>query len=152
MYNLDNVPSDFPWTVVTYNAVEPWRTKGSNWFNELPTGWGDVTYTFLKVATYILERFDLKDYIIIEQVKEKWGEGRFYYTFVPFSENHEYIEFTDFQQQGMDIFQEVAFDWEYAVSNVCCDCGTTENVTCYGGWVHYACPECEKKHRKAYQE
>ena len=38
MYDLNNVGNDFPWTRVTYNAVEPWRKEDSNWFNELPAG------------------------------------------------------------------------------------------------------------------
>lgn len=51
----------------------------------------------------------------------------------PIDHNGNYGEFTDFQAIGIDIFEKIVWEWEEAVSDVCCYCGTTENVECYGG-------------------
>lgn len=148
MYNLSDVGKDFPWTKVVYNEIEPWRereTEEHAWFSDLPEGWGDITYDYLKKMDNVLKEYDLTDYLVIEQVKEKWGTGRFYYSFVPFYEKDNWKEWSNKQKDGIKKFDIYASAWETAVGRVCCMCGTTEDVQVFGGWVHYACPECEQK-------
>ena len=146
MYNLSNVGKDFPWTKVVYNEVEPWREKETEedaWFSDLPKGWGDITYDYLKKMNKVLKEYDLTDYLVIEQVKEKWGTGRFYYSFWDVKGN--WRHWSDEQKDGIKKFDIYASAWETAVGKVCCMCGTTEDVQMFGGWVHYACPTCEQK-------
>lgn len=144
MYDLNNVVKDFPWTKVTYNAVEPWRDEGTNWFDELPEGWGDVCYKYLSKINALLEEYNAKDEIFIEQVKEKWGGLRFYYCFkpIPLAEEKK-IEELD------EKIYKITVEWEEETYSICCYCGTHKDVHIYGGWVHYACADCE---RRAIQE
>ena len=144
MYNLRKAKEDFPWTIMKYNDVYPWLSEGvTGWFDDsIPEGWSDVTYAFLKAADIVLKNYDLAPYLLIEQVKEKFGGGRFYYIFS--------TELTLKQQIGANIFQDIVFEWETEVKNVCCYCGTRKDVMCYGGWIHYACRSCEKKAQDEY--
>lgn len=147
MYDLNQTAHDFPWTAVTYNDVEPWREVGSNWFNELPKGWGDIIHDCLVKVQTILERYNLEDRFVIEQVKEKWGSLRFYY----------YIKADDdfplpLDHPAVKDIDEIIARAEDATTKVCCDCGTTADVHCYGGWVHFACTSCEKERQRRLAE
>jgi len=150
MYNIDNIPKDFPWTTVSYNAVEPWRTEGSNWFNEIPRGWGNLCYMYLNRLTHLLdayERYNVKEHLMIEQVKEKFGSLRFYYDFLPWEENE--IEPPEW---FFEKFNNVVASFEDMTAYVCYNCGTVENLETYGGWIHTACPECEQKREEEEQK
>lgn len=154
MYNIDNIPKDFPWTSVSYNAVEPWRTEGSNWFNEIPRGWGNLCYMYLSRLTHLLNaygQYNVKKHLVIEQVKEKFGSLRFYYSFLPWKENE-----TEPPEWFFESFDSIVTNFEDMTNYVCCDCGAVENLKTYGGWIHVACPECEQKRkekeRKRYEE
>ena len=149
MYDLDNAVTDFPWTKVVYNGVEPWRKIGSGWFHGIPKGWGDVIYEYLVKLDKILKQYNLMEYLYIEQVKEKYGSLRWYNSFCSFDMD---MEFTKKQEVGIKLFNTMVWELEGETEKVCCDCGTTENVECYGGWVHFACPECESKRKKEWQE
>ena len=144
MYNLDNVVKDFPWTRVTYNRIEPWREEGSNWFNTLPAGWGDVIYNGLVKLDHLLQEHNAKDRIVIEQVKEKWGSLRFYSIFLPREKEISDEEYA-VELAWQDEFYRTVNEMENETMRVCYNCGTRDNIQCYGGWVHFACPACEKK-------
>jgi hypothetical protein len=162
MYDLNNVAKDFPWTAVTYNAIEPWREKGTNWFDELPKGWGDVCYKWLIKLTKFLEENDLMRYIVIEQVKEKWGGLRFYYIFTEWPHDTSFETFLNSNVDSLSSqegrrektkeFDDMVAQFEEETKKVCCDCGTTTNIKCYGGWVHFACPECEEERKRIFEE
>lgn len=155
-HKLSDITRDFPWTKVTYNAIEPWRDKGTGWFDfEIPGGWADVIYFYMIKLDAILRKYDLVNNITIEQVKEKWGSLRMYFLISPhFNDDIEDYdeEFTEEQKNAIKLFQDTVFDMEEATEKVCCDCGATENIQCYGGWVHFACPECEAKRQAKWAE
>lgn len=151
MYNIDNIPKDFPWTTVHYNAVEPWRAENSNWFNEIPRGWGNLCYMYLTRLTELLDQYDdkcdVKNHLVIEQVKEKFGGLRFYYSFLPWDEEEDRPP-----EWFFEIFDNIVNNFEVMTEYVCCDCGAVENLKRYGGWIHIACPECEQKRREEEQK
>ena len=138
-HELKDIKNDFPWT---YD-----RKYDMGWFESIPKGWADVLYPYLEKLTAILNYYKLTDYLYIQQVKEKFGGLRFYYSFW-----NEDRDFNEKEQKGAELFQSVAWKMESATETVCCDCGATENIECYGGWVHFACPECEAKRQKEWQE
>lgn len=141
MYDLKQAKTDFPWTMVKDNSVEPWREHNEGWFDHgIPQGWGDVIHRGLTEIDKILERFDARDRIAIAQVKEKWGSLRFYFDlFAPDGE----CVYAD--NECYSLVYDAVTKMEDETATVCCYCGTTENVECYGGWAHYACEDCEGK-------
>ena len=122
MYDLSNVSEDFPWTSST---LEP------DGFSFLPPGWGDVIHDYLVKLDAELERLGIKDAFFTEQVKEKFGTLRFYYTITT--------------PGRFDSVDKIVSDMEYAVASVCCICGTRDGVKRRGGWIHYSCDACEVK-------
>ena len=155
-HKLSDITRDFPWTKVTYNGVEPWRDKGTGWFDfDIPQGWADVIYHYMIKLDAILKKYNLVDNIIIEQVKEKFGGLRMYFIIPPhFNDDIEDYdeEFTEEQHKAIEWFQDIVWEMEEATEKVCCDCGTTEDIQCYGGWVHFACPNCEAKRVAEWKE
>ena len=150
MYNIDNIPKDFPWTTVSYNEIEPWRKKGSNWFDKIPEGWGNLCYMYLSRLAHLLdicEKYNVKEHLVIEQVKEKFGSLRFYYTFLPWKENE-----IEPPRWFFESFDDIVNNFEDMTAYVCCDCGAVENLKTYGWWVHVACPECERKRQEKEQK
>ena len=148
-HQLSDITRDFPWTKVSYNEVEPWRAENSGWFElDIPQGWADVIYRYMIRLDSILKKYNLIDNIIIEQVKEKFGQLRMYFIITPHFnyDIRDYDEeFTDEQYKAIEWFQEIVWEMEGATEKVCCDCGSTEDIQCYGGWIHFACPDCEAK-------
>ena len=138
-HSVEEIKNDFAWTYYDEHDV--------GWFDFIPDGWADVLYPYLEKLTSILKYYKLTDYLYIQQVKEKFGGLRFYYSFW-----NEDREFTEKEQKGAELFQKIVWKMESATETVCCDCGATENIECYGGWVHFSCPECEAKRQKRWQE
>lgn len=153
-HTLSDIAKDFPWTRVRRDnpPVEPWRKQGEGWFDGLPKGWADVLYEDLSKIDSLLQESGLDDFIYIDQVKEKWGSLRFYYDFIKIDDNGEVVELTEEEQKVVEQIHNLVWKMEEHTEMVCCDCGTTENVQGYGGWVHFACPECEKKRVAAWKE
>ncbi|MBP3893639.1 MAG: hypothetical protein J6D34_06305 [Atopobiaceae bacterium] len=143
MYDLNNVAHDFPWTAVPNQGspVEPWRNPGSNWFDELPEGWGDVIHAYLLQLDMLVRRN--RWYIYVAQVKEKFGTLRFYVDILDAEGLPCYAD----SAEDVKRFYELVHEMESETGRVCCHCGTREDVRCYGGWIHYACPSCEERVR-----
>ena len=141
MYDLNYVSRDFPWTVVPREgtSVEPWRDPGTNWFDGLPKGWGDVIHTYLVQLDELVNRNGWSIYVA--QVKEKFGTLRFYADV--FDANG--IPCPWGSSDDIDRFHELIREMESETGRVCCYCGARENVRCYSGWIHYACPSCETR-------
>lgn len=139
MYDLNNVSHDFPWTAVPNQGspVEPWRNPGSNWFDELPEGWGDVIHAYLLQLDMLVRRNRWNIYVA--QVKEKFGTLRFYVDILDAEGLPCYAD----SAEDVKCFYELVHEMESETGRVCCHCGTREGVRCYGGWIHYACPSCE---------
>ena len=79
--------------------------------------------------------------VYVAQVKEKFGTLRFYVDIFDAERFHCSWGFSD----DADRFYELVHEMESETGQVCCYCGTRENVRCYGGWIHYACPSCEER-------
>lgn len=141
MYDLDNVSRDFPWTAVPREGapVEPWREPGSNWFDELPKGWGDVIHAYLLRLDELVRRNSWTIYVA--QVKEKYGTLRFYVDIFDAEGAHCPLDSSDDVRRFYELIREM----ESETGRVCCLCGTREDIRCYGGWVHYACRTCEER-------
>ena len=146
MYDLDNVARDFPWTAVPDGGapVELWRAPESNWFSEIPPGWGDVIEKYLKRLDKLVKRNNWNIYVA--QVKEKFGTLRFY---VDILGDDSFPQYSD-ENPDIRAFYDIIHEMEAETGEVCCDCGTRDDVKCYGGWIHYACPTCEKKRIEEY--
>lgn len=145
MYDLRNVTRDFPWASVSSHGspVEPWRNSGSNWFSELPEGWGDVIHEYLLQLDALVRRNEWD--IVVVQVKEKYGSLRFYVNILCDNGTSCPSGSSDDANRFFELIDEMESETEL----VCCHCGTRENVRCYGGWMHYSCPECEARSQLA---
>lgn len=141
MYDLENAAQDFPWTAVSEDGApaEPWRPPKSNWFIGIPKGWGDVIHEYLSKLDALVQRNRWS--VHIAQVKEKFGTLRFYVDIL----DAEGFVCYERPSGDVELFFKIAREMEEATAEVCFNCGTRENVECYGGWVHYACPACEKR-------
>lgn len=137
-HKLTDIARDFSWTKDEYGG----------WFDCLYDGWADVLYKGINKLDKVLKKYNLTDNLYIVQVKEKFGGLRFYYDFVP----EEDKDFSSWQAAGIRIFDDIVWRLEEATEKVCCDCGTTEDVQCYGGWVHFACSDCEAKKQAEWNE
>lgn len=149
-HKMSDIKRDFPWTVVKFDnpPVEPWLAEGEGWFDDLPAGWADVIYDYMIKLDRVLKHYKLEEFLYIIQTKEKFGGLRYYYEFVlPWDrEKRNYAKtLTSEQQKGIKIYDQLVWDMEAATETVCIDCGSTENVQCYGGWIHFACEDCESK-------
>ena len=69
MYDLNCAKTDFPWTRVRNNSVEPWRDIDSGWFDDMLPGWGDVIHEHLIKLDRILKDNNATNCIVISQVK-----------------------------------------------------------------------------------
>jgi len=145
MYDLNYVSRDYPWTVVPREgaSVEPWRDPGTNWFDGLPKGWGDVIHTYLLQLDMLVRRNRWNIYVA--QVKEKFGTLRFYVDILDAEGLPCYAD----SAEDVKRFYELVHEMESETGRVCCRCGTREDVRCYGGWIHYACPSCEERESDA---
>jgi len=94
---------------------------------ECPDAWEPVIVELSeKIQTYLDEHKDVK--INVQQVKEKFGTLRFYYSrdsFKPDETISKYIA-----------------EAEDKVTEICCNCGYVGDVKFYG-WNGYLCKECK---------
>lgn len=156
-HELSDIKRDFPWTIVQEEKppVEPWLKVGQGWFDDLPKGWADVIYDYMIRLDRVLKNYKLEKYLHIIQTKEKFGGLRYYYDFIiPWNPTKGEYEkyFSQEQQRGIKIYDQLVWDMEAATETVCADCGSTEDIQCYGGWVHFTCPDCEAKRIAAWEE
>lgn len=136
MYDPDRAKADYPWTRIKGDNIEPWLEIG--WFDDMPDGWGDIINSHLEKIDKILTTYNAKDRIIIEQVKEKFGRCRVYFTIL--GDDGTPIGYDELYKKVEQQFNEL----EGESSRVCCVCGTRDNVAGHGGWYHYACDACER--------
>ena len=72
----------YPWTKVEDNRVEPWRTIGSSWLEDLEEyapGWLNITRAMCSAVQDVIDKHP-GSFVSIIQFKEKFGEARVYYT------------------------------------------------------------------------
>lgn len=145
MYDLKKVESDFPWALEGRLLDDPRNNPGYNSFEYLPQGWGDVIQKHLLLLEKILTDYNIIDRICVAQVKEKYGTLRFYYDLVPlsFKDDNNKEDINEIPEAARKAVNQCVNDLENATQNICCYCGTTDNVTCRDGWVHYSCDACE---------
>lgn len=71
----------YPWTKVEDNRVEPWRTIGSSWFEDLEEyapGWLNISHAMCSAVQDVIDKHP-GSFVSIIQFKEKFGEARVYY-------------------------------------------------------------------------
>jgi hypothetical protein len=143
MYDLSKAKDDFPWTRVRDNSVEPWLEIGEGWFNDVLPGWGDVIHDGLVKIDALLKEHCATERIVIAQVKEKFGQLRFYYDVLGEGGHFAYEDEEPWLRELFDIVQEM----ESATGEVCCYCGTRDNLSWRHGWIHVSCDDCERRAR-----
>lgn len=140
------------------------------WGIECPKGW----YHILEQLCTYLEFHNIeftKKYgiaVVADQVKEKYGTLRFYYTIHPVDDNGVLLEYgsenakvdentariaTDYLEATVDALINEAEDMTYTT---CADCGwdisKEEDRVETSGWITYLCKECDEERRKKYEE
>jgi hypothetical protein len=109
----------------------------SRWVGSYPKGWVTIVEKCIKLVA------KQNSLIRIDQIKEKFGGLRFYYTVI------------DTQQEEDSLFDTPLQDriscLEYVCSHICEECGTTLDVTTglldpskKYGWLHTYCDRCRK--------
>jgi hypothetical protein len=94
---------------------------GDGWFTLLDTLMG-------RIKSYC--KYQKVEPINIQQVKEKLGTLRFYYT------------------GGDEYIGGIVSMAEHMSSNICEECGTTLDVGRTNGWISYSCEYCHKNNRR----
>lgn len=136
------------------------------WGIECPIGW----YNILEQLCTALEYHNLESTrshrlaIVADQVKEKFGTLRFYYTVRDVNENGEVVsmpdEIDEDKRQVVMDFLEMAADnlieeAEKLTENTCAACGeplTPENKVETRGWITYICKRCDEKGKDAWKQ
>ena len=132
------------------------------WGIECPLGW----YHILEQLCTVLEFYNLeftKNHriaIVADQVKEKFGTLRFYFTIREVDENGLVINNTDKLPQDKEnqlciakdylemLAQEAIDEAENMTENTCAECGVpldNDNKVETKGWITYLCKECDGK-------
>ena len=141
------------------------------WGIECPKGW----YHILEQLCTILEFRNMeftKNYgvaVVADQVKEKFGTLRFYYTVRNVDKDGKCLELTSNDQIPKDweakldiatdylemLTDQIIEEAERLTENTCADCGdplNDENRVETKGWITYICKECDEKRRAEIEE
>lgn len=100
---------------------------------ECEDGWFDLLYGLCSEITEVYKRYGAAADIVVEQIKEKYGELRFYYGYEAASENH-----SNLYREVNEIIRK----YEESSSRVCEKCGkpgiTREELP----WIWTLCDDC----------
>jgi uncharacterized Zn finger protein (UPF0148 family) len=139
------------------------------WGIECPLGW----FNIIKQLCTVLEFYNMefvKNHgvaIVANQVKEKFGTLRFYYTVRPVDENGiakmDIYELSTEEDRKRGIVMEylemladdIIREAEAMTETTCADCGIPldkDNMVETKGWITYICKECDEKRHKEWEE
>lgn len=97
---------------------------------EIPVGWYNLFLQMCEDIKPVLEKHGLIDVFEFEQVKEKWGGLRCYYSL-------------DFNHDNYsEEIQDILYKYEYMAKLVCTRCGDIATYTAYSGWISPYCDKC----------
>ena len=97
---------------------------------EIPAGWYNLFLQMCGDIKSVLEKHGLIDVFEFEQVKEKWGGLRCYYSL---GFNHDNCS---------KEIQDILYKYEYMAKLVCTRCGDIATYTTYNGWISPYCDKC----------
>lgn len=129
-YNIKHLPTriknwficlKYPWLAVN-SGVYPWLDGGydETWLDCMPYGWKKrFGWDLVHDIHAYLKKHNIKDYHI-DQVKEKWGELRWY------------------DNLGSDFYENVFKKYEQLSRETCVECGAPATLRSMG-WI---CPYC----------
>lgn len=112
------------------------------WEGSYPKGWRTI------VEKGITQCSKVKSLIQIDQIKDKFGRLRFYYTVV--SQEQEFEEVLELGEP----LRTYIYSLEETCAHICEECGTTLDVNTSSlnppdfGWVYTLCPACREYKRK----
>ena len=116
-----------PYNVWTGKPLKNYRYE-TTWADDLPRGWrkafGDLIF---EEIDEVLKRTHTSIYI--EQIKEKFGQLRFYC------------------QAHQDI-QEIIDTYSVLSENICISCGKPDVPMINTGWIHPKCKECFERNQR----
>lgn len=98
---------------------------------EIPVGWYNLFLQMCGDIKCVLEKYGLIDVFEFEQVKEKWGGLRCYYSF-GFNYDSNYSK----------EIQDILYKYEYMAKLICTRCGDTATYTTCNGWISSYCDKC----------
>ena len=146
LYNID--PIFFENAIACKNGKMNEMDTCMYWGCECGDGWFKPLEKFLKKVKIIneqLQKYNQK--IVCDQLKEKYGEVRIYYSTRTFNEEKENMEAP---QELFDIFEDALKKVEDDCWNVCEWCGADggsrgENLITTSGWISRICKNCAKE-------
>lgn len=99
------------------------------WYDSMPRGWriafGDLMMDDIKAC---LEKANYVDKFHIEDIKEKYGELRFYYSGVP--------------ESIFDELNNIIETYSTLSQNICIECGEIDVPEFKSGWIEPLCLKC----------
>jgi hypothetical protein len=104
-----------------------------HWGMECQEGWYDLLDRLMNKLNFISIRLGVQ--VVANQIKEKFGTLRFYYTVIIKDENT--VDDTTF-----DIVSDIVSSAERQSENTCESCGKHGELCTNGGWLKTCCPEC----------
>lgn len=98
---------------------------------EIPVGWYNLFLQMCGDIKCVLERYNLIDVFEFEQVKEKWGGLRCYYSFG-----------FNYDSGCSKEIQDILYKYEYMAKLICTQCGDIATYTTCSGWISPYCDKC----------
>lgn len=114
---------------------------------ECDNGWFDLIYSLCTEITGVYKKYGIPIDITVEQVKEKYGSLRFYYSVQ--KPNHETV-FSDKEKEAHNDVRKLVNQWEKKSETVCEKCGKPGKLREDLPWIQTLCDECcsEKTSKK----
>lgn len=116
------------------NGVEPWRDIGTDWRDEMPKGWVNLTMTLERTLEDIKKENPEFEFDV-GQLKEKFGSIRMYYTT------------SNLTEEQKDRVDEAVDQMERTSECICSKCGAIAVVRSKG-WIMPYCRSCAAEMKK----
>ena len=179
LHQYYGIPNDATWNgfmdrfpILFQDSKKPMSETCMCWGIECPIGWFHILEQLCTVLEFYNMEFT-KNHgiaIIADQVKEKFGTLRFYYTIrevdkdgvekVPETTDDSRISTEENKRRiYMDYLELLAdniiSEADGMTEKTCADCGVPldkENLVETKGWISYICKECDEKRHKEWEE
>lgn len=113
------------------------NAESNCWFDNFEQGWQDLGYEMCKEIQSVLEKYNLVDKFEVHQIKEKYGELRFYWGFTK----------EDVDRSIFDELHEINRKYENLSRRTCIVCGKPAKYITTG-WISPYCENCIKPNWK----